>query len=49
MLETQYNMWEITQRRSLFILGRSKAVKHTLKRSVGVGIFLNEKCIREVI
>ena len=41
-------MWESTQRISLFIYGRSKAVIHTQGRSVVLGIPLNGKC-REVI
>ena len=42
--ETQYSTWESTQRSSLFIYIRSKAIIHTRRRSVGAGILLNEEC-----
>ena len=40
MLETQYTVWESTQR------GRSEAAIHTQKRSMG---HPNEECASEVI
>ena len=42
-------MWKSTQKSNLFMYDRSKTVTHTQKRSVGVGIFLNEDYAREVI
>ena len=48
LLETQYNMWESTQRSSLLISGRNKAIIHTPKRSVGASVLPNEVCTRDV-